>query len=107
MIYLIRPLFLNLKFLEIGMKFFCQNSTKKFATSIIKKLPKPGVVNPRPKKNFMRPKLGSQVSVFLIFWMIFLCFCQNAAQKVSNFGNFFPMRSRDQFGLATPDQNIH
>ncbi len=38
--------------------------------------------------------------------MIFLCFRQNAAQKVDNFGNFFPMRpvatQRPIWVLATP-----
>jgi hypothetical protein len=60
-----------------------------------------GVANPRPRKNFLRPNLGFKVGDFSIFWMIFLCFRQNAAQKVDIFSNFFPMRLRDQFGLAT------
>jgi hypothetical protein len=46
------------------------------------------VVNPRPKKNFLRPKLESKLSVFSIFWMISLCFRQNAAQKVVYLGFF-------------------
>jgi hypothetical protein len=33
---------------------------------------------------------------------IFLCFRQNAAQKVYILGIFFQMRPKDQFGLATP-----
>jgi hypothetical protein len=38
-----------------------------------------GVAKPWPKKNFLRPKLGSKVGDFSKFWMIFLCFRQNAA----------------------------
>jgi hypothetical protein len=34
--------------------------------------------------------------------MISLCFHQNAAQKVDIFWNFFSMRLKDRFGLATP-----
>jgi hypothetical protein len=58
-----------------------------------------------PKKNFLRPNFGSKVSDFSMFWMISPRFHQNAAQKVDIFGNFFPMRPRDQFGLTTPAQN--
>jgi hypothetical protein len=43
------------------------------------------VANPRPKKEFLLPTLRSNVSDFLIFLMISVCFRQYVAQKVDNF----------------------
>jgi hypothetical protein len=55
---------------------------------------KPGVANPRPagrmrpRKEFLRPKLGLKLGDFSIFWVFFHSFYQNLAQKINIFGNF-------------------
>jgi hypothetical protein len=54
---------------------------------------KTGVANPRPagrmrpKKEFLRPKLGLKLGDFSIFWVFFHSFYQNLAQKINIFGN--------------------